>query len=132
MKYVLYLVKKKVSFFLKAFNISEEQFCYLLHSRQVEGHEKRGNFSLQQQQTYVHACTHSPITVHITGLTAPTAVSMCYLAFLQVIIELFLLKKLLHFCLHQHSPHIDDLIHCQGQALHRVAELLLIITQHID
>lgn len=59
MKYnVLYLVKK-VFFFLKAFDFSEEQICYLLHSWQVDGHEKRGNFTLQQQQTYVHACAHA-------------------------------------------------------------------------
>lgn len=77
-----------------------------------------------------HARTHSPITVHITGWAAPTAGPPCYLAFLQVIIELFPLKKLLHFCFHQHSAHVDDLIHRQGETLHRVAELLLTTRQH--
>ena len=72
-----------------------------------------------------HTHTHTPITVHIT-LTKPVDAPKCYLALLQVIIQLFLLKKLLHFCFHQHSAHVDDLIHCQGEALHRVAEFLLI------
>ncbi len=52
-------------------------------------------------------------------------VPLHYLASLQVIVEFFALKKLLHLCFDQHSAHINDLIHCQGETLHRVAELLL-------
>lgn len=48
-----------------------------------------------------------------------------YFALLQVTVELLALKELLHLCLDQHPAHVDDLVHCQGEALHRVAELLL-------
>lgn len=48
-----------------------------------------------------------------------------YFALLQVGVELFALQELLHLGLDQHAAHVDDLFHRQGQALHRVAELLL-------
>lgn len=44
-------------------------------------------------------------------MNSTEAVPLCYLAFLQVIVELFPLKKLLHLGFDQHSAHIDDLVH---------------------
>lgn len=51
--------------------------------------------------------------------------SELYLSFLQSVIDVFVLLKLLQLCLDQNLSDVHHLLHCQSQTLHRITELLL-------
>ncbi len=86
----------------------------LLHRRHVDGHENSGNFTWQQQHIYKTKINKTKMNTVFFGLLdwACDPYRYSHLAFLQIVIKLFVLHVFLHLSLNEYPPNINDFIHC--------------------